>query len=95
MTELARRAGVTKQAIGELIVQCEELGLIKRSADPTDARAKLVKFTERGLGWLEAFRAALYQAEAEMQEELGTLRVDGLKAALKAYADSYDALDHD
>lgn len=93
MTEIARRAGVTKQAIGELIVQCEELGLIKRVSDPTDARAKLVKFTERGLEWLEAFRSALQRAEAEMQDELGSLRLDGLKAALKAYADAYDALD--
>jgi DNA-binding MarR family transcriptional regulator len=95
MTVLARRAGVTKQAIGELIVQCEDLGLIKRVADPTDARAKIVKFTRRGLEWLEAFRAALEQAEHEMQEELGALRVDGLKAALKAYADAFDTLDHD
>lgn len=94
MTELARRAGVTKQAIGELIVQCEELGLIKRTADPTDARAKLVKFTPRGLEWLEALHAALEQTEAEMQGELGILRVDGLKAALKTYADAYDALNH-
>jgi len=94
MTELARRAGVTKQAIGELIAQCEELGLVRRVSDPTDARAKLVKFTARGLEWLEAFRAALVQAEAEMQEELGALRLDGLKAALKEYAEAYDALDH-
>lgn len=95
MTELARRAGVTKQAIGELIVQCEDLGLIKRVSDPTDARAKLVKFTERGLEWLEAFRAALEQAEQEMRQELGTLCVDGLKAALTTYAEAYDTLDRD
>lgn len=95
MTELARRAGVTKQAIGELIVQCEELGLIRRVPDLTDARAKLVKFTAQGLKWLEAFRVALEQAEREMQEELGPLRLDGLKAALKMYADAYDTLDHD
>lgn len=94
MTELARRAGVTKQAMGELIVQCEELGLIWRVADSTDARAKVVKFTKRGLEWLEAFRASLAQAEDEMRQELGTLRVDGLKAALSSYAAAYDSLDH-
>jgi DNA-binding MarR family transcriptional regulator len=93
MIELARRAGVTKQAIGELIVQCEELGLVKRASDPTDGRAKLVKFTERGLEWLAAFGNALKQAEHEMQKELGILRVDGLKVALKAYADAFDPLD--
>jgi DNA-binding MarR family transcriptional regulator len=95
MTELARRASVTKQAIGELIVQCEEHGLVKRVADPTDGRAKLVRFTERGIDWLAAFSAALEQAEREMQDELGMLRVDGLKAALKDYADAFDTLDRD
>lgn len=94
MTELARRAGVTKQAMGELIVQCEELDLIRRVADSTDARAKVVKFTKRGLEWLEAFRASLAQAEDEMRQELGTLCVDGLKTALSSYAEAYDALDH-
>lgn len=95
MTELARRSGVTKQAIGELTVQCEELGLIRRVADPTDARAKLVKFTPRGLEWLGALHAALEQAEKEMHEELGALRVDGLKSALKIYGDAYDTIDRD
>jgi DNA-binding MarR family transcriptional regulator len=93
MIDLARRAGVTKQAIAELIVQCEELGLVTRVSDPTDGRAKLVKFTERGLEWLAAFGTALKQAEHEMQQELGILRVDGLKTALKAYADAFDPLD--
>jgi len=94
MTELARRAGVTKQAMSELIVQCEELDLIRRDADSKDARAKVVKFTKRGLDWLEAFRATLAQAEYEMRQELGTLCVDGLKSALSSYAEAYDSLDH-
>jgi DNA-binding MarR family transcriptional regulator len=68
---------------------------VKRASDPTDGRAKLVKFTERGLEWLAAFGSALKQAEHEMQEELGILRVDGLKTALKAYADAFDPLDRD
>jgi DNA-binding MarR family transcriptional regulator len=93
ITELGRRAGVTKQAVAELIVQCEELGLVKRVSDPTDARAKLVKFTKRGLEWLAAFKAAVEQAEHEMQVELGILRMDGLKAALKTYSDVFDTLD--
>jgi DNA-binding MarR family transcriptional regulator len=93
ITELARRAGVSKQAIGELIVDCERRGLVKRIPDPADARAKIVRFTDQGLEWLASLRAALDQAEREMRHELGTLRVDGLKAALKTYASAYDTLD--
>lgn len=92
ITELARRAEMTKQAMGELVVQCEALGLVYRESDPTDARAKIVKFTPSGLKWLAAFRSALQQAEREMRQELGTLCVDGLSAALKTYAADYDAL---
>lgn len=92
MVDIACRAGVTKQAIAELVVQFEELGLVKRVSDPTDARAKLVEFTAPGRAWLAAFGAALNQAELEMQEELGASRLDGLKSALTAYAGAFDPL---
>lgn len=92
ITELARRAEMTKQAMGELVVQCENLELIKRLPDPTDARAKMVKFTKWGLVWLEAFKRALLQAETEMRNELGTVNVDKLIEALNSYAGAYDLL---
>ncbi len=38
LTELARRASMSKQAMGELVDQCAELGLVDRVADPTDRR---------------------------------------------------------
>lgn len=92
ITELACRAEMTKQAMGELVVQCEDLGLVRRESDPTDARAKIVKFTSSGLEWLAAFKSALERAEREMRRELGTLCVDGLAAALTSYAADYDPL---
>src|SRR5215831_6661753 len=36
LTELARRASMSKQAMGELVDQCMELGLVGRIADPSD-----------------------------------------------------------
>jgi len=92
VTELARRAAMTKQAMGELVAQCEEQGLVTRFADPSDSRAKIVRFTSRGLLWLKAFKAAVERAEHEMRDELGTSRVDALAVALKAYGDRYDSL---
>src|SRR5437867_1256959 len=50
--ELARRAGMTKQAMAEIICECERLGFVEREPDPNDGRAKIVRFTERGLAWL-------------------------------------------
>lgn len=91
-TELARRAGMTKQAMGEIVEQCEQLGLVERVPDKRDGRAKIVKFNEAGLMWLEAFRIALTTAEQEMRDELGYLRTDAIALALLAYGRNHDQL---
>ena len=71
LTELAERAGMTKQAMAALVVQCEAWGLVAREDDPHDARARRVRFTDMGLAWLEAFRTSVAQAEAEFRAEVG------------------------
>ncbi|MCB2028785.1 MAG: MarR family transcriptional regulator, partial [Rhodoferax sp.] len=38
LTELARQAGITKQAMGKLVDQCAAWGLVERQPDPRDAR---------------------------------------------------------
>jgi DNA-binding MarR family transcriptional regulator len=92
INELARRAGLTKQAMSQLVEQCEQLGLVTRKTDKQDARGKIVVFTAHGLEWLKAFKAALFKAEDEMRQELGTLRVDGLSMALTSYGGAFDPL---
>src|SRR6185369_5449721 len=37
LTSLARRGGMSKQAMGDLVEQCEAWGLITRQPDPQDA----------------------------------------------------------
>jgi DNA-binding MarR family transcriptional regulator len=93
ITELARRADITKQAMGELVAQCEALGLVLRTPDPQDGRAAIIMFTPLGLEWLSLFRSAITQAEKEMREELGYLRVDAIAAALKTYSENHDPLE--
>lgn len=48
-TELARLAGRSKQIVGRLVDELEELGYVERRPDPSDRRAKLVVPTRRGL----------------------------------------------
>ncbi|BFG80580.1 winged helix DNA-binding protein [Paraburkholderia terrae] len=84
--ELARRASMTKQSLGELITQLEALGIVKREQDPTDGRAKVVLFTEAGRNWLEQFHTALEQTEAELESELGPALYKALKRGLQKYA---------
>src|SRR6185312_9193431 len=49
----------------QLMDQCEAWGLVTREPDARDARARLVQFTPTGLDWLQAFKDAVVQAEAE------------------------------
>jgi len=86
LTELAGRAGMTKQAMGDLVTQCEAWGLVVREPDPTDARARQVRFTESGLAWLNAFHAAVQQAEAEFRAEVGEEVATVVALALEAYS---------
>lgn len=93
LTELARRASMSKQAMGELVDQCTELGLVDRIADPGDRRARIVRFTRAGLTWLRAFRGAIDVAEHEMRAELGKARMDTILKGLAAYGARFDTLD--
>ena len=94
LTDLARRAGMTKQAMATLVDQCEAWGLVTREADPLDARARRVCFTPTGLAWLQAFRDAVAQAEAEFRDEVGKDVATVVAIGLEAYAggDTQDPL---
>jgi DNA-binding MarR family transcriptional regulator len=92
VSELARRAGMTKQAMGELVSQCEELKLVVTRIDPSDARARVVRFTPGGLRWLEAFRHAVDRAEQEMRDDVGSMAMDVLRGALALYGAGFDTL---
>ena len=88
LTDLAQRAGMTKQAMAHLVDQCEAWGLVTREADALDARARRVRFTPTGLAWLQAFRDAVAQAEAEFRAEVGDEVATVVAIGLEAYAGS-------
>lgn len=86
LTELATSAGMTKQAMGQLVAQCEAWGLVTREDDPLDARARRVCFTATGLAWLQAFKDAVAQAEAEFRAEVGADVAAVVMIGLETYA---------
>ncbi len=86
LTDLARQAGMSKQAMGDLVTQCEAWGLVVREPDTRDARARLVRFTDTGLAWLAAFRQAVAQAEEEFRAEVGQEIATVVAIGLEAYA---------
>ena len=93
LTELARRASMSKQAMGELVDQCAELGLVARLPDPKDGRARIITFTPAGRVWLDAFRDSVEVAEREMRAELGKSDMDAILKGLATYGATFDPLD--
>ena len=86
LTDLAHSAGMSKQAMGDLVTQCEAWGLVLREPDRHDKRARNVIFTATGLLWLQAFRDAVAQAEAEFRQAVGTDVATVVALGLEAYA---------
>ena len=91
LTDLAQRAGMTKQAMAQLVDQCEAWGLVTRAPVPLDARARRVCFTPTGLAWLQAFRDAVTEAEAEFRAEVGRDVATVVAIGLEAYASGVGA----
>jgi DNA-binding MarR family transcriptional regulator len=85
LTDLAQAAGMSKQAMGNLVDQCEAWGLVKRERDGRDARARQVVFTEAGLAWLAAFQTAVAQAESEFKASVGKEIATVVALGLEAY----------
>ena len=86
LTDLAARAGMSKQAMADLVTQCQAWGLVTREADARDARARVVRYTPTGLAWRAAFREALAQAEQEFRAEVGADVATVVLLGLEAYA---------
>jgi DNA-binding MarR family transcriptional regulator len=86
LTDLAQRAGVSKQAMGQLVGQCEAWGLVARQDDARDARAWRIVFTSAGLAWLKAFEQAVAQAESELRSAVGDEVATVIAIGLEAYA---------
>ena len=78
LTELAEKAGMTKQAMSELVIDLEQLGYLTRAPDPHDRRAKLIGFTDKGRA---AVQAAMH-AFVEMESALGERSLRSLRRSL-------------
>jgi DNA-binding MarR family transcriptional regulator len=82
LTDLAEQASITKQSAGFLVDQLERAGYVERVADPSDARARLVRIAERGLQTLPLAASVVSKVEAEWTEHLGKRRMGQLREIL-------------
>lgn len=81
-TELARRAGISKQAVGQLVDELVALGMVRRDPDPRDRRALLVRFTDDGIAQLIAGLDVVDELELELGGDVGSITLDRLRREL-------------
>ena len=93
LTELARRARMTKQGMMLLVDDLEGHGYVRRVADPEDGRAKVVKLTAHGRRCAAESRRAAQALETQTRRLLGDRRYDTLREALEEVAATRGAFD--
>ena len=84
ITEIARKLGITKQAVSQTIGDLEELGVVETFTDPSDGRAKLVRYTPKGAEGIQQGLRLLVDLERELAQSIGEGQMRALHGALLA-----------
>jgi len=79
---LAERAGMSKQAMNQLLLSLETAGYIERSAAEDDGRTRVVRLTRRGRAAYDRMAEVLKEIERDWAAELGTKAFADLKTLL-------------
>jgi len=83
LTDLARRARMTKQGMMLLVDDLEQRGYVRRVPDPEDTRAKVVRLTARGRRFVAEARRTAAAVESRTRRELGSRRYEALRDSLE------------
>lgn len=89
-TELAAYARITKQAVKETVDYLVTQGYVTRIPDPTDRRASLVVYAERGHDFAQSSRPILRAIESEVENLLGKERLTALRQDLQTLRGAFD-----
>lgn len=88
LTELARRANMTPQAMGELVDELVDMGYVVRRPDPEDGRAKLIVLTKRGRDAVAAGTQTITDIEEHVTQILGERGHSDLRRLLAKLLDA-------
>jgi len=91
LTELARRAHITKQGMMLVVDDLEGRGYVRRVPDAEDARAKIVRLTAKGRRCAAEARRAQQAIEGRARRELGPRRYAIVREALEELVETAPA----
>ena len=81
--ELAARAGITRQSMGEVIRELVDFGILEMTPDPTDKRAKVVRYTELGIRETAQGGDHIVDVEEQLIAALGEDEYENLRTGLE------------
>ena len=85
---MAAEAGITKQSMAEIVRDLERAGIVRIDPDPTDGRAKLVSYTERGWACVRGGQQHIKDVDAVLADALGQARLAELRVLLSEVVDA-------
>jgi DNA-binding MarR family transcriptional regulator len=83
IVELAKRAQMTKQAMGYLVTYLEAHDYLERVPDPADGRAQIVRRTKRGWAFQRSARQVVQEIQNEWAEQFGEEQMQQLIGLLR------------
>lgn len=87
---LAAKAGITRQAASQQVIEIETRGYVERRPDPVDGRAVLVQRTPLGQQLLQDALQVVTELEDAYAEHVGRERFQSMKACLAELLDHID-----
>ncbi|GAA3518925.1 winged helix DNA-binding protein [Streptosporangium album] len=81
-SELARRAGMTPQAMSELVGYLERCDYVRRVPDPSDGRGRIVVYADRGTHAAEVATTFFADMDVRWGDIVGRDRLQDVKSAL-------------
>jgi DNA-binding MarR family transcriptional regulator len=88
--DMAARAGMTRQSMGEVIRDLVALDVLEMRTDPDDGRAKVVTFTDHGASVASDGYRHLIELERRLTEELGADAYENARDVLARLPDLLD-----
>lgn len=93
--DMAHRAGMTRQSMGEVVREMVALGILEMRPDPEDGRAKLVTYSELGRHAAAGGYQHLHDLEERFVEEFGAEEYALARDVLARVADVLERWDQE
>lgn len=82
ISDIARAQDVSKNAVGQLVTELEDLGYVERAPDPRDGRAKIVRYTSKGVAMMADAVDIGQRLDADVADIVGPQRLAELRSIL-------------